>query len=257
MPGAEPIQNDGDKPVDGSLGWQGAGCRKRVQAVACQLIRRDVIADLAGPGGLDQQALDQVAELLLRPRDVLMIMTSNPTLLARGGGQLLRPRDVLMIMTMMMIMTVMRQVLLFSMQESRELPQVCAMVAAGLVGQHSVGFEHRRQPLASRARLVADASKLLQVSLHLPFVPGSQNGLDIRKVLVERGAADAGGLGDLRHRHRRQPVLSHQRRRRVQDGVAHLAAVRRNRLAPQLRHDLSIQGDEMRTLCLDKDEVYR
>jgi len=96
MPGAEPIQNDGDKPVDGSLGWQGAGCRKRVQAVACQLIRRDVIADLAGPGGLDQQALDQVAELLLRLGNVL---------------------------TAMVIMR-----LLFSMQQRREPPHVRAVL---------------------------------------------------------------------------------------------------------------------------------
>ena len=45
-----------------------------VEAVARKLLRRDIITDLTGLRGLDQQVSDQVAELLLRPGDVLTSM---------------------------------------------------------------------------------------------------------------------------------------------------------------------------------------
>src|SRR5262249_8477798 len=47
---------------------------------------------------------------------------------------------------------------------------------------------------------------------------------------------DAGLLGDLRHRHRPQPMLANEARCGVQDRVAHLSAVRLDRLVPKPRH---------------------
>ena len=82
---------------------------------------------------------------------------------------------------------------------------------------------------------------MFEVAGDLTFVPGDQDRFDVGEVLVQRRASDAGLLGDLRHRHRPQPVLGHQRRRGVEGRVAHRAAVRLDRLVPQLRHDRSIR----------------
>ena len=49
------------------------------------------------------------------------------------------------------------------------------------------------------------------------------------------------------HIHREQPVLGHQRRRRVQDRVAHLATVRLDCRVPQLRHGFSIRDGVLDT----------
>ena len=45
-----------------------------MEAVARELVRRDIIPNVAGLCGLDQQVSDHVAELLLRPGDVLTSM---------------------------------------------------------------------------------------------------------------------------------------------------------------------------------------
>jgi hypothetical protein len=74
----------------------------------------------------------------------------------------------------------------------------------------------------------------------MAFVPCEQDRFDIRVVLVERRAADAGRLGDLRHRDRSQAVLGHQRGGGVEDGVADLAPVSLDGVGPQLRHVPSI-----------------
>jgi hypothetical protein len=49
------------------------GCES-VEAVARELVRRDIVPDVAGLCGLAQQVSDHVAELLLRPGDVLVSM---------------------------------------------------------------------------------------------------------------------------------------------------------------------------------------
>ena len=45
-----------------------------MEAVARELVRRDIVPDVAGLRALGQQVSDQVAELLLRPGDVLASM---------------------------------------------------------------------------------------------------------------------------------------------------------------------------------------
>jgi hypothetical protein len=74
-----------------------------------------------------------------------------------------------------------------SMQQPRQ-------VAVMLVNDQCVGLQDRLEPLASVTGVVSDLGELLEV------------------------------LGDLGHRHRRQPALGHQGRGGVQGGVAHRLA---------------------------------
>ena len=60
--------------MDRGLGWLAAGCCEGVQAVARELLRRDIIPNVAAFCALGQEVSDQVDELLLRPVDVLTSM---------------------------------------------------------------------------------------------------------------------------------------------------------------------------------------
>jgi hypothetical protein len=164
-----------------------------VQAVARQLVSRDVVPDLAGRRGRGEQVPEEVAELSLR------------------SGQVLAP-----------------------VHERR---QVGAVVRAGtLVGDARVGLEHHFEPLARVGGSVPDLGEVLQMVGHVALVPGDQDRLDVREVLVQRCPSDAGLIGDLGHRHRGQPVLGHERRRGVQRGLPHGVAVRLDRVVPEPRH---------------------
>src|SRR5450755_2186861 len=79
-----------------------------------------------------------------------------------------------------------------------------------LVGHDRVGLQDGFEPLAGAAALVPDSCEMFEVTGDLAFVPGGQDRLEVGEVLVQGGAPDAGLLGDLRHRHRRQPVLGDQ-----------------------------------------------
>jgi hypothetical protein len=48
-----------------------------VEAVACELVRSDIVPDLAGGYGLGQQVSDHVAELMLGSRDLLVSMENR------------------------------------------------------------------------------------------------------------------------------------------------------------------------------------
>src|SRR5215211_1063277 len=72
--GAQPSQSDPDEPANRFLGRQTASCCEGVEAVARELLRRDIISDVAAVCTLGQQVSDHVAELLLRPGDVLTSM---------------------------------------------------------------------------------------------------------------------------------------------------------------------------------------
>lgn len=194
----QPIQSDRHEPTDSGLGVLPAGSREGVEAVACELVRRHIIPDVAGLCGLGQQVSDHLVDLVLRSGDPLV-----------------------------------------PMQERREFGVV---VLAGLAGDEGVGLEHRFESLAGVATLVPDFGEVVEVAGDLTFVPGTEDRCDVWEVLVQRRTTDSSLLGDLRHRHRQQPVLRHQRRSGVQDRVAHLAAVRLDRLGPQLRHDRSIRN---------------
>src|SRR5215203_2436162 len=95
--------------------------------------------------------------------------------------------------------------LLVSMQECREFGGVALVLNEG------VGLQHRFEPLASTASLVPQFGEMFEVASDLMFLPGDQDRFDVWEVLVQRRTPDAGLLGDLRHRHRAQPALGHQR----------------------------------------------
>src|SRR3990172_2437620 len=72
--GVQPSQSDGDKPADRGLGRQAAGCCEGVEAVARELVGRDIVADAPCLCRFGQQVSDHVAELLLRSGDLLVSM---------------------------------------------------------------------------------------------------------------------------------------------------------------------------------------
>ena len=120
-----------------------------------------------------------------------------------------------------------------------------------LVGNERERLEHCFKALHSPIGLVSDFCELVEMAGDLTFVPREENRLDICEVLVERRTADAGFLGDLRHRHRSQPVLRGESGGCLQDRFAHLTPVRLDRVAPQLRHL------DQHTECLDRDRLSR
>ncbi len=128
---------------------------------------------------------------------------------------------------------------LTSMQECREF----GAVVLAVVADERVRLEHRFEPLASVARLVAEFGEMVEVTGDVTLVPGEQDRFDICEVLVQRRASDAGVLGDLRHLHRRQSVLGGQRPSGVQNRFAYRVAVRLDGLVPQPRHRRSIRDD--------------
>ena len=90
------------------------------------------------------------------------------------------------------------------------------VAAVMLVDNQRVGLQDRLEPLASVTGVVSDLRELFEVLGDLALVPGEKDRLHVREVLVQRRPADAGLLGDLGHRHRRQPMFGHQRRGGVQ-----------------------------------------
>jgi hypothetical protein len=110
---------------------------------------------------------------------------------------------------------------------------VAAVAALADLGR--VGPQDRFQP-GGRLRRLADVRQATEVRGDVPLVPGEQDRLDVREVLVERGAADAALPGDLGHGHAGQPVLGDQHGGGVEGRVADRVAVRLDRLAPDPRH---------------------
>jgi hypothetical protein len=122
-----------------------------------------------------------------------------------------------------------------------------AVRSPGAVVQR-VRLERGAQSLPGGACGVGGLGELGEVLADLALVPGDQDRLDVGEVLVQRGPADAGPLGDLGHRHRGQPVLGYQRGHGVQDRVLDRRAVRSDRLGPQSRHPCSIQDVPLDTI---------
>lgn len=121
------------------------------------------------------------------------------------------------------------------------------MVIAGPPREEGEGLEHRFESLASATSPIPDFGEIREMASDLTFVPSAQDRSDIREVLVQGRASYARPLGDLRHRHRQQPMLRHERRRGFHDRVVHLAAVRLDRFGPQLRHGRSIRDADTQT----------
>lgn len=104
------------------------------------------------------------------------------------------------------------------------------------VADERIGRENGFETVAGPATSVSDFDEVFDVFRDLSLVPGEEDCFDVRKVLIERRTSDAGRLGDLRHSHRQEPMLGHERHGRIQDCVADRRTVRLDCLAPQLRH---------------------
>ena len=92
---------------------------------------------------------------------------------------------------------------------------------------------------------VAQLSQMGEAPGGVSLVAGNEDGLNVGEVLVKRGAADPGLLGDLRHRHGAQSVLIDQGHRRIQDSVGDLSAVRLDGLSPDPGHDISLHSGDI------------
>jgi hypothetical protein len=97
---AQPSQGHRDESADRGLRRQAAGCCEGVEAIVSELARRDIVPDVAGPYGLDQQILDEAAELLLRVCEVftsmqdcgefgIMVLVANERIGLEHGFELL------------------------------------------------------------------------------------------------------------------------------------------------------------------------
>jgi hypothetical protein len=131
-----------------------------------------------------------------------------------------------------------------------------AAAPTGAAREQGVRLQHGCKARVGASCPVADAGEMGEVAADLALVPREQDRLDIGKVLVQRGAPYACLLGDRRHPHRPQAALGDQRRRSVEDRLAHLAPVRVDRLAPQLRHPRSVHAAALNTDRLDVDTMY-
>ncbi len=128
--------------------------------------------------------------------------------------------------------------------------QLSGAVLLSVVADHRVGGEHRLEPLEWLAGRFAQGSETFQMIADLLFVMSLEDGFDVGEVLVERGAPDASGLGDLRHGYREQSVLKDQLPGGTEDRLAHLGAVRVDRLVPKPRHPNMIRDVDAITQCL-------
>jgi hypothetical protein len=151
-------------------------------------------------------------------------------------------------------------------EEAREvctrMADVFAMVERGgelgtvvFVLDQRVVLHHRSQTIQRWTPRVRDRRKLRDVRAHVALVPGRQDRLDAREVLVQGRPPDPSSFGDLRHGHRIHAELGGQRCGGVEDGLADLASMRLDRLAPHLRHEVIIRNVAARTGCLDSDTL--
>jgi len=114
--------------------------------------------------------------------------------------------------------------------------QLIATMASALPADVCIGLQHSAHTFGRVAGPVPDCLKLSEVAQDLALVPGTQNLLNIRKVLIERRPADSRRLSDIGHGHPKQAAVEHQLAGSVQDRFAHFLAVRLQGLTPQLRH---------------------
>jgi hypothetical protein len=122
-------------------------------------------------------------------------------------------------------------------------------VVAMLMRNQRIRLEHCFEPADGITRLISHTDELFEMPSYLPLVPGDQDRLDVRKVLIQRGPSDAGRLGDLGHRYRDQPVLLDESGGRVEGRLADGATMRIDRLGPQPWHPRRIHAGALRDVA--------
>jgi hypothetical protein len=138
-----------------------------------------------------------------------------------------------------------------------ELAEPRLLMSAGVSREEGVGLQDGTEALHRADASVPDFGQVCEVGLDLTIVPGEQDRFNVREVLVQRGAADPGLLGDPRHRHTPQAVLLDERGRPIQRRIADRSAVGLDRVGPEFRHPTSIRCAEVETQWVDNDTMYR
>lgn len=113
------------------------------------------------------------------------VRTKGPSLRALCNNLRQEPDEVLMSLPCMS-----------SLMQTRRIH----FVVTGL-GQESISVQNRFKLLTGSNSLSFDANQLVQMRLNLTLMPRQQDGLDIRKVLVQGRPTNPRPLGDRRHRH--------------------------------------------------------
>lgn len=130
-------------------------------------------------------------------------------------------------------------------------------VSCALVQDGRQGSQHGCQCPSRVAGVITQPLELREVVGRMALVPGHKDGFYVGEVLVERGSADAGPLGDLGHGDSAKSVFGDELGSGVQDCVDDLAPVRLDRLCPQLRHPGTVATRGLYTLRIDQDRTYR
>jgi hypothetical protein len=91
------------------------------------------------------------------------------------------------------------------------------MMARRVMEQLRIPGEHYSKLIRGAARQRAELDQLMNVVGDLTLVPGMQDRLDAREVLVQRRPPDADRLRNLRHRDAQRAVLIGQRPGCVED----------------------------------------
>ena len=116
-------------------------------------------------------------------------------------------------------------------------------IAVAGTGKERIGLQHGFELQPGSQGPVPYLDQLLQMGLDLTLMPGHQNCLDIREVLVQGGPADSSSLGDPGHRYACHAMLAHQTGRGVQNGSPDGIPMSFDGLIPELWHHRIIQHD--------------
>lgn len=215
---------DRDEAVHRRPRREAARCGERAQAEARELLRRHVTPHGTDDRGTGEHIPYEIDEPTLDTRDVL------------------RPVDERGDLTGVAFVVAAELVPLWPLtRPTASVPMGVGPVPARAVERDlGVRGEHGLEALTWVCGPVTRSGERLEVLLDVPLVPGDEDGLHVGEVLVERRPADAGLLGDPRHRHVGQAVLPDERGGRLDDGFAHLATMRVDRVRPESWHAVTI-----------------
>ena len=129
----------------------------------------------------------------------------------------------------------------------KEVDKRLIVMGPELGAQAGVRREHRNQSLGRITRLLGNGRQQVEVASHLPLMPGNQDCLDVREVLVEGRAANTGFLRNLGHRHPAQAMLAQDCGCAVQGRLAHRMTVGVDRIGPEPGHirEYTCEGDSV------------
>jgi len=123
-------------------------------------------------------------------------------------------------------MTMSLKHMLATVQKSRQFGTV------SLVRYICISLKHRVKPRLGVAGVIANMLKMTEVPLYVTLVPGQKDGIEVRKILIERRPTDAGTLCNTRHRYRGNARFRDKRSRGVKGCIADSPAMLVDRIVP-------------------------